>query len=86
MSLVAFGLATCSGLLALSSIVYAHAIDGFPYYDPRLMRIYGWGGMLSLAGTVLGVVGCWRYNPLRWFAPLCAFGMFVFWAFAATSE
>src|SRR5882762_5209053 len=86
LSLVAFGLATCSGLLAMSSVIYAHAIGGFHFYDPRLLRIYRWGGMLSLAGIVLGAVGCWRYSPLRWYAPLCAFGMFVFWGFAAMGE
>ena len=40
LSLVAFGLCTCSALLAAGSIAYAHAIGGFPFYDPRLLRIY----------------------------------------------
>jgi len=31
LSLLAFGLATCSGLLALISLIYAHAIGGFPF-------------------------------------------------------
>lgn len=33
-SLLGFSLATVSALLAASSIVYANAIGGFPYYDP----------------------------------------------------
>jgi hypothetical protein len=86
LSLLAFGLATCSGLLALISITYAHAIGGFPYYDPRLLRFYKWGGMLSDAGVVLGIIGCWRRNPLRWYAPLCALGMSAFWGAAAMGE
>ena len=59
LSLVAFGLVTCSGLLAVYSLIYAHAIGGFPYYDPRLLRFYRWGGMLSLGGSfsALSVVG-----------------------------
>jgi hypothetical protein len=57
LSLIGFALATASGLLAVSSVLYAHVIGGFPYYDPRLMRIYAWGGMLSLAGIVFGIAG-----------------------------
>jgi hypothetical protein len=86
LSLVAFALATCSALLALISLIYAHAIDGFPYYDPRLLRFYRWGGILSDAGLVLGIIGCWRRNPLRWYAPLCALSMSVFWGAAAMGE
>src|SRR5215467_2296663 len=86
LSLIAFGLATCSGLLAIGSLIYAHAIGGFPFYDPRLLRIYRLGGSLSLGGFVLGIVGCWGRAPLRWYAPLCSFGMFVFWAFSAMGE
>jgi hypothetical protein len=69
LSLLAFGLATCSGLLALISLIYAHAIGGFPYYDPRLLRFYRWGSILADVGLVLGIIGCWRRNPLRWYAP-----------------
>jgi len=54
LSLIGFTLATASGLLAVSSVVYAHAIGGFPFYDPRLLRIYRWGGLLSLSGLVFG--------------------------------
>jgi hypothetical protein len=86
LSLLAFGLATCSGLLALISVIYAHAIGGFPYYDPRLLRFYRWGGILADAALVLGMIGGWRRNPLRWYAPLCALGMSVFWAAAAMGE
>jgi hypothetical protein len=85
-SLLAFGLATCSGLLAMISLIYAHAIGGFPYYDPRLLRFYRWGGFLADTGLVLGIVGCWCRNPLRWYAPLCALAMSVFWAAAAMGE
>jgi uncharacterized BrkB/YihY/UPF0761 family membrane protein len=85
-SVVAFGLATCSALIALSSLVYAHRIGGFPFYDPRLMRIYRWGGWLSLVAVVLGLIGCWRRGPLRWYAPICAAGMLIFWGWSAMGE
>jgi RHS repeat-associated protein len=40
LSLIGFALATASGLLAVSSLLYAHMRGGFPYYDPLLMGIY----------------------------------------------
>jgi len=86
LSLLAFTLATFSALLAVTSLIYAHLIGGFPYYDPRLLRFYRWGGILADAGLLLGIVGCWRRNPLRWYAPLCALGMSVFWGAAAMGE
>ena len=86
LSLLAFGFATVSGIVAFISVIYAHAIGGFPYYDPRLLRFYRWGGILADAGLVLGIIGCFRRNPLRWYAPLCALGMSVFWAAAAMGE
>ena len=85
-SLVGFSLATCSALLALVSLIYAPAIGGFPYYDPRLLRFYRWGGILSDAGLILGIIGCWRRHSLRWYAPLCALGVSVFWGAAAMGE
>jgi hypothetical protein len=86
LSLLAFGLATVSGIVALISVAYAHVIGGFPYYDPRLLRFYKWGGILADTGLVLGIIGCFRRNPLRWYAPLCALGMSAFWAAAAMGE
>ena len=86
LSLLGFALSTCSALLAVGSVAYDHAIGGFPFYDPRLLRIYRWGNLLSLTGVVLGVVGIWRRSPLRWYAPLCAAGTLAFWFFAAMSE
>jgi hypothetical protein len=86
LSLLAFGLATSSALLAMTSLIFAHAIGGFPYYDPRLLRFYKWGGILADTGLVLGIIGCWRRNPLRWYSPLCALGMSLFWAAAAMGE
>jgi hypothetical protein len=85
LSLIGFALATASGLLAISSVLYAHAV-GFRFYDPLLLRIYRWGGLLSVAGIVFGVSGAWRSNSLRWYAPGCALGMLLFWVIAAAGE
>ncbi len=86
LSLIGFTLATASGLLAISSVLYAQTIGGFPYYDPSLLRIYRWGVLLSLAAIVFAIVGAWRPSPLRWYAPACAVGMLVFWFMSASGE
>jgi hypothetical protein len=86
LSLIGFTLATASGLLAISSMLYAHAVGGFPFYDPLLLRIYRWGALLSLSGTVFALIGVWRPGPLRWHAPACAVGTLLFWFAAAVGE
>ena len=86
LSLIGFGLATASALLAISSLLYSHAIGGFPFYDPLLLRIYRWGGLLSLTGIIFGICGAWQPSSLRWHAPGCAIGMFVFWSAMAMGE
>lgn len=86
LSTAAFALATGSALLAIATTLYAQAIGGFPFYDPRLLRVYRWGALLSLSGTVLAVSGLWRPSPLRWHAPLCAAGTLLFWFLAALGE
>jgi hypothetical protein len=86
LSLIGLTLATASGLLAVSSVLYAHAIGGFPFYDPRLLRIYRWGGLLSLSGLVFGIAGVWRPGPVRWLAPVCSVGTLLFWFVSAMGE
>ena len=86
LSLIGFTFATLSCLLAISFALYARAIGGFPYYDALLMKVYGWGGLLSLAGLGFGIGGIWRRSTLRWHAPACAAGMLLFWFFTAASE
>jgi hypothetical protein len=85
LSLIGFALATASALLAVSSMVYAQSAH-FAYYDPLLLRIFGWGGLLSLSGIVFGICGAWRPSSLRWYAPACALGMLLFWFAMAISE
>jgi len=86
-SLLGFLFATSSALLAVASLTYAHALtNGFPFYDPRLFRIYRWGALLSTVGFCLGVGGVWRKNSLRWLSPLVSFGMLAFWFLAAEGE
>jgi len=86
LSMIGFFLATCSALLAFGGLSYAHAIGGFQFYDPRLMRLYRWGDRLALAGIVLGIIGCFRRNTLRWYTPICSVGVFIFWFGAAIGE
>jgi len=85
-SFAGFTLATASALLAIASAAYANLIGGFAFYDPRLLRTFFWGGVLSLAGVAFGIAGVWRANSLRWHAPLCALGTLIFWIMAAAGE
>ncbi len=86
-SLAGFILATCSALLAIASVTHAHILpNGFPFYDPLLLRIYRWGALLSIAGFCLGIGGVGQKNSLRWHSPISALGMLIFWLLAAEGE
>ena len=85
LSLVGFGLATVSALLALSTIVYAQ-VHHFPYYDPLLLRIFRSGAALSIGGILFGIAGVWRPSSLQWHAPASAMVTLVFWIVAASGE
>jgi hypothetical protein len=86
LSFVGFALATASALLAVCTVTYAQATSGFSYYDPLLLRIFRWGGLLSLSGTVFALIGAWRSGPLRWHALACAVGTLLFWFISAALE
>jgi hypothetical protein len=85
-SLIGLILATASAVLAVSSIAYAVTIRGFPYYDPRLMRIFRWGIFLSLGGILFGTVGIGPRTSARWHAPVPGVCILVFWIVAAAGE
>jgi hypothetical protein len=86
LSLAGFTIATASALLAASSSIYGRFIGGFPYYDPRLMRIYTTGALLSVLALILSLSGIWRLNSLRWHALFCSFGTLVYWIAMAETE
>ena len=85
-SLVGFVLATSSALLLVSTLIYAHSIGGFPFYDPLLLRLYRWGGILSGTGLGTALVGIWGKNALRWHAPVLSVGMCWLWMAMAMGE
>jgi hypothetical protein len=86
LSLAGFSLATASALLAVLATMYAFSIGGFPFYDPRLLKIFRLGILLSLIALALGISGVWRPSSLRWHAPACGVGTLMFWTMAASSE
>jgi len=85
-SVVGFKLAAAAAFLAISSALYAHAIGRSPFYDPLLLMIVKFGAVLSSAAIVFGIIGMWRRGPLRWHAPACGVGTFLFWFFTAMAE
>lgn len=86
LSVIGFAFGTASIVLAIGSLVYAHAVRSFPFYDPLLLRIYGTGSTFSLLGILFSLVGVWRPNPIRWHAALCSAGTLLFWVFSAIGE
>ena len=61
--LAALTLATASSLLAVGAMLYARAIAGFPFDDPRFMRVLAIGLMLSLTAFAAGLIGAAYRNP-----------------------
>jgi hypothetical protein len=86
LSLIGFALATASGLLAITSMLYAYATGGFRYYDPMLLRIFRWGGLLSIAGIVFAIGGVRKSSALRWHGIGFSVGMLLFWFMSAAGE
>jgi hypothetical protein len=88
LSLVGFAFAIASGLLAVSSMLYARAIGGFPFYDPLLLRIFRWGFLLSFVGLTLATIGALRPRPgrLRFLPVICAAVTLIFWLLTAMGE
>ena len=85
-SLIAFALTTSSALLAIAASIYWHLVGGFLYYDPRLLRTYALGTLVSSLALVLALVGVWRESALRWHALVCSFGTLVYWFALAEAE
>jgi hypothetical protein len=86
LSVISLGFATAACMLSIATMIYARAIGGFPFYDPRLLAIYRWGLLLSLAGMLFGIGGAFRKGPLRQIAPISAAVMLMFWFMSAMTE
>ncbi len=86
LSVMSLLLATGSAILGIAAFLYSKSVGGFPFYDPRLMRIYFYGGVLSLAGALVGAIGLFFKSSVRWQAPLAAVGTLLFWIGCAAGE
>lgn len=85
-SLAGLVLATSAYLLGVGGVIYGIATGGFHHYDPRLMRIFAIGILLSFLGLILGVAGMSNRNPIRWHAPASSLVMLLLWFFLASLE
>lgn len=83
LALISYTLASASGLLAISSMLYAYVIGSFRYYDPLLLRIFVCGRLLSVAGIVFAIAGARESSALRWHAVGFSTGMLLFWLMSA---
>jgi len=86
LSLLGLSFATTSVLLALFTHLYARFVHGFPFHDPALTKIYASGCLLSSVAILFAIGGSGRKGPVRWLAPVCAFGTLLFWLIAMSSE
>ena len=86
LSRIGFSFATASALLALFTHLYARFVRSFPFHDPALMKIYAGGCLLSSLAILFAIGGSGRKGPVRWLAPVCAFGTLLFWLIAMSSE
>jgi hypothetical protein len=86
LSMVGLAFASTSAILAISAVIYAQSIGGFPFYDPRLLKIYRYGCLISLFGIAFSLGGIWKAGPLRWLSPICTFGTLLYWLGAASGE
>ena len=78
-SLAGFILASASAAPEIGSGTYAQFINGFPFEDPSLLRIYRWGLPLPFLGLVTGLFGIGKKTPLRWKAPALSTVLLLVW-------
>src|SRR6266567_7994500 len=78
-SLAGFILASVSAALEIGSGTYAQFINGFPFEDPTLLRIYRWGFLLAFLGLIAGLSGVAKKTPLRWKAPALSTVLLLMW-------
>jgi hypothetical protein len=85
-AIASFSLVTGSVAIAISSMLYARKIGGFPHYDPMLMRILRWGFCLSLAAVIIAYKGVPRRSTNRWLLLTLSIGMMMFWLLTMLEE
>lgn len=78
-SLAGFALASISAALEIGAGTYGQFMNGFPFEDPTLLRIYRWGLLLAFLGLITGLFGVTNKTPLRWKAPALSTVLFLLW-------
>src|SRR5215472_2939831 len=75
-AIAAVSMAGVSVLVWIVIPIWAHAIGGFPYYDPVLMRLYAVGFLTASVGFLPSFAG---KGKLRWPAFFLSLTMDVLW-------
>jgi hypothetical protein len=76
-------MAGLSVLVWIVMALWAHAIGGFPYLDPDLMRLYGLGFFTASAGLLASLAG---KGKLRWPACFLSLTMAALWILWTSAE
>jgi hypothetical protein len=79
LSLTALALASASLLIAIVAIAKAHPPFGFEPYNPQLVMFFRYGARVSILGFLIGSIGLFFKNPLRWQGPVSSLCMSFFW-------
>ena|ERR1051326_2026207 len=85
-SIVGLILAIASAFLLLGGAMYSGWIGGFRYGDPRLVRIYRGGFLLSAFAFTASCFGYRTPGALRWISPVFSMLMCLAWFVSALGE
>jgi hypothetical protein len=86
-SLVGFTFGSTSAALEVASGTYAQFRQvGFPFNDPKLLRLYSLGLLLALLGLICSLVGMAQKTPLRFKAPALSLVLLLLWMAQAMGE
>lgn len=81
-SSVGFALTTLCWLIWISLLLYVRMSGGLSLATQWNVQFYRGIGLLAFCGFLLGIIGAYRPNRLRWYTPAASLGMLLYWPVA----